>query len=155
MPNETIDKERKLYIRRHMSLNDISQSASFLKKLRQTDDNELRLALETAAVVSYCRPFSGNDKHLEATKRPDLDFTDKEQEIHDNILKLRRKVYAHTDMEPRDPFFDWNFAEVVPVGHYLNPFHDFEKLVDDFDYLCKSVLKKLIKKQLEFQNKYS
>ncbi|WP_144395600.1 hypothetical protein [Pleionea sediminis] len=150
----SIDEERRLYIRRHFSIEDISQALSFLKLVDSVDNKDVRLALETAAVISYSRPFSGNNEHLFATSRPSLSFCEEKRKLHEKILRLRHEVYAHSDLQAKDVFFDWDLVGEFPVGQYYNPMCDFHLLLIPFKELCENVLRNLKHHQAHFKKKY-
>lgn len=69
-------------------------------------------ALNCAMVVSYCRPFSGNDRRA-AVRVPDLPgrflraLSREEREVHAVALQDRNTMLAHSDSEAWDlrPFF--------------------------------------------------
>ena len=72
------------------------------KKLHDSEDRRLLEALNCAMIVSYCRPFSANERGIE-TKIPALsasflkDVPEAEREIHQVVLKDRNTVLAHSD----------------------------------------------------------
>lgn len=64
----------------------------------EEDDVNLMLALETAIVVSYARPFTEGEGVGRLTEEwaPEDDH---ERAVHDELLFLRDKAGAHTDKE--------------------------------------------------------
>ncbi len=73
-----------------------------LNKLHDSEDRRLLEALNCAMIISYCRPFSGNDRSFDS-KIPDLpssllkNLTDDEKEIHEIALADRNTLLAHSD----------------------------------------------------------
>ena len=66
------------------------------------DDRRPLEALNCAMIISYCRPFSGNDKKIQG-KVPDLPesflkgLSKPEKELHHIVMTDRNTVLAHTD----------------------------------------------------------
>jgi hypothetical protein len=70
---------------------------------RYPRENRILLrALNCAAIVAYCRPFSGNDPGADP-KIPDLParflkvLTEEERKVHDVVMDDRTTVLAHSD----------------------------------------------------------
>ena len=61
--------------------------------------------MQTSAIVSYIRPFSGNydkdDTFGKLDKKYLSTLTDDEMKFHSHIKNLRNQVFAHTDSEVR------------------------------------------------------
>jgi hypothetical protein len=65
-------------------------------------DHTVQRALITAAIVSYARPFSGNEDHERATATPpDIlkHLITEEHKLHDKLCELRNQALAHSDFE--------------------------------------------------------
>jgi hypothetical protein len=108
---ETRGKLRNFY-RVLLSYGDFKQAqyiASYIldEKLHDREDRRLLEALNCAMIVAYCRPFSGNDRAIDA-KIPDLsvsflrDLSEAEREIHEVVLRDRNTVVAHSDSIAHD-----------------------------------------------------
>lgn len=65
-------------------------------------DHQFRRALETAMVICYARPFA-EARGFGQLKGKGQDAPPEElhgfRETHDRVIRLRNKVYAHTDIE--------------------------------------------------------
>jgi hypothetical protein len=93
---------------------DMEQAIEFSKYLLQNgpwsvtnkDARTLSRALQTAMIVAYVRPFSGNHgkSHTQGSLNLDLAnrFNQEERTLHQRMIDLRHKVFAHTDSEVRD-----------------------------------------------------
>lgn len=102
-------------------------SSSILDDDLHADPSENRVllrALNQAMIVSYCRPFSGNDGR---NGIPDLpgrflrDLTAAEKAIHDVVVGDRNAALAHSDSAA------WNLRPVVLKVRgklFLAPVHD-------------------------------
>lgn len=73
------------------------------------DDDTARTVgrgLQTAMIVAYCRPFSGNFERDHTVGKLSDEFletyTEQEHNYHSRILDLRNQIFAHTDSEHRD-----------------------------------------------------
>lgn len=104
-------KLRKFY-RLLLSAGDFKQAhhiASYIitENLHDSENRGLLEALNCAMIVAYCRPFSGNDRAVEA-KIPDLpesflrNLSANEKEIHEVVLRDRNTVLAHSDSIAHD-----------------------------------------------------
>lgn len=68
-------------------------------------DRIVSRALQTAMIVAYSRPFSGNRDQEHNTWRLDefLEvYNEQELAFHSRLLRNRNQVYAHSDSEIRD-----------------------------------------------------
>lgn len=86
---------------------DLQIASSALTFLDVEEDNkytrpELRKfkCFETTFIVAYARPFSQNKggryKSI-SPKRLKFDWSDEERQMHEHIIGLRNKIYAHSD----------------------------------------------------------
>jgi len=96
----TLDSFRRLAVALLFAAVDMRQAAAACNMLEEeTSDPHRARALETAIAVCYARAFT------ESTVRqlPARAFAPKkrspERELHDVLMNLRQKVYAHTDLE--------------------------------------------------------
>jgi hypothetical protein len=93
--------EAQLY-RARLSSDDFTEASEYLSKFSATGDDVVKRGLLTAAIVSYCRPFTKNDGGAGGAATSQLSvnpaklFTPGEQELHKTLLSLRREVVAHT-----------------------------------------------------------
>src|ERR1044071_849943 len=106
--------QRAILKRLVISFHDLTEARQFLNKLLGLNaeappaagDTLVRKALETALVVSYARPFSGNRGAPDVTRdMPDellSDLTPEQRRVHDHIVELRNKEFAHSDAERSD-----------------------------------------------------
>lgn len=114
-----IQGKLRLYRRVLISYIDIQQARAISSYILKEDlhanfpqKNRILLkALNCAMVISYARPFSGNDQGTDP-KIPDLPgrfiriFSQEEKEVHEIVLRDRNTVLAHSDsqaweMEPK------------------------------------------------------
>ncbi len=108
---EIRNKIRQFY-RLLMSYGDFKQAhyiASYIldEKLHDSEDMRLLEALNCAMIISYCRPFSGNDRNTDI-KIPDLPasfvkgISEDEKEIHEVVMADRNTLMAHSDSSAHD-----------------------------------------------------
>lgn len=77
------------------------------EKLHEAEDMRLLEALNCAMIISYCRPFSGNDRNTDR-KIPDLPasflsgISEDEKEIHEVVMSDRNTLMAHSDSSAHD-----------------------------------------------------
>jgi hypothetical protein len=106
-------------------------------------------ALNSAMIIAYCRPFSGNDRRT-LRKIPDLParffkgLTSEETEIHEAAIEDRNTLLAHSDSDA------WNmrifFQEVAPGRRLLVPVsHDVRApLIHDAVYTLRGICGKVM-----------
>jgi hypothetical protein len=79
-----------------LALSDMSQAAAAARLVNQQLDHHARRALETAISVSFARPWIDSNRggKLKAKWRP---AAGPDRDLHNRLLDLRHKTYAHTD----------------------------------------------------------
>jgi len=105
---------------------DFTDAKTFLELLLKNHSytKEEKFGLETALIVSYSRPFSGNDRNI---KNPVRDIkgilkqlNDEERTVHNYVLNsLRNKEYAHSDSDAHNVKFSvvqtLNIKMLIPI----------------------------------------
>lgn len=109
-------KDKNLYnqlVRSIISFYDISSACYIGRTILENkyhdipSQRELLIALNSAMIISYCRPFSGNDKKL-INKIGDLSerflfvYNSEEKQMHIDLIKRRNKFFAHSDSDRID-----------------------------------------------------
>ena len=177
MKSERAEREAKVtaLLRLLISYNDLQQAswiASYIldhrfqekvDRMRGRRQYRIRLlwqALNSAMVVSYCRPFSGNDRRL-AKPVPDLPkrflrpLSREERELHRVAMSDRNTMLAHSDSDAWDlrPFF----MEANPGHKILFPIHNDTRaplvhdVVDRLRGMCRKLMELVLaeRKRLE------
>lgn len=99
--------------RAHISLRDLRKAATFLEQAekyarKRVNARPLELeALLLSAIVSYAKPFTNNEargQNSTADRRLTIDAAQvlnaaDDLRLHEDILKMRNKVVAHSDSE--------------------------------------------------------
>jgi hypothetical protein len=80
----------------------------FLKTVKSLSD-ELYNPLFTAIVVCYARPFTDNKPYGALPKKWSQFEDPKHRELHDDLIKARRELVAHSDVSARK-------AKITPPG---------------------------------------
>jgi len=139
------EKIERLYKRLYISGEDLGMAAQFaafiLKKGWHFTPWERRgtiylqqSAFTSSLIVFYARPFTRSDGLPDFPKKL-LKYNDTENSLHDTIIKLRHKVYAHSDdssykVQPFSfngfptailgaPFFKLSISEVETLQHMI------------------------------------
>ena len=122
---------------------DMNTALGTLKMLKRYRRDDIKVALLRDIAVIYSRPFSGNrgktGKHfLSESKYVPAEYLD----LHDRLLDLRNKQFAHTDATFHDPkFMKWKgdkgvaFPMSFKTFDYLGLLRDLKKV----EALIKSV----------------
>jgi hypothetical protein len=79
-----------------LALSDMRQAAAAARLADQQLDHHARLALDTAISVSYARPWIDSNR-AGKLKSKWLPPTGPDRDLHERLLNLRHKSYAHTD----------------------------------------------------------
>jgi hypothetical protein len=85
----------------------MEQAAAAARALARTDDVALALALETAMVVCFVRPYAGSLSVPRAFRPPTNDGS-QDARVFRELMRLRDKVYAH---DGGDEIVDLNWEE--------------------------------------------
>lgn len=83
---------------------DFESALHILKVLRRYKKKDVRYALIRDVIVTYSRPFTESkgfniDKDFCGAKFDDKDM----KELHDELLRLRKELFAHTDLTYKNP----------------------------------------------------
>jgi hypothetical protein len=113
--SETEDARRsiKRLLLAAQDMNDCSAAAAEL--LTRIAPSSLARALETAIVVCYARPWGRSNRigALEARWGPE---TPEDLALHEELIRLRDKVYAHTDDEIKARDIE-DMSELLGTNH--------------------------------------
>lgn len=83
---------------------DFDAAQHTLRLLRRCRKPDTRHCLLRDATVAYCRPFSGNKgRILKAHVLSPKVVPAQLQDLHDELMRRRNGIIAHTDAEARDP----------------------------------------------------
>lgn len=101
----SIDEEKALARRLVISHFDLRECYEYLNLIRDdydpAEEDPSQKAATIAAVVSYWRPFSRNwgEGETRSSLPSELldELTDSEKELHEEVGRLRNKVFAHSD----------------------------------------------------------
>lgn len=103
----------KQFNRTQISRDDFARALRFIKTARPYDTASTEYeALLIAAVISYARPFSNNERDKNAQAAPRLSpnlipFKGKQRKLHERVIVLRNKAVAHGE-------FAFNPVHAVP-----------------------------------------
>ena len=100
-----INRYRRAHTRLMLSYRDAEEAETMFRQAQSAhaEDRQIEArALITAGIIAYARPFSGNSNHPDAAPTPPFSrrqLTQEEAALHDQVLQLRNKAVAHTDLE--------------------------------------------------------
>lgn len=93
----------KLLNRTNISKNDFEMCINFLNETANVNKGSYSYeALWMMAIVSYCRPFSHNEKSDNSQAAAKIDtpqITTKERKLHGTLIKCRNKIVAHSEVK--------------------------------------------------------
>lgn len=72
------------------------------------ESKRVRLTLETGMLVTYARPFSGRGRTIHVSH----DLSSDLRTFHDDIMRRRNQVYAHTDHTDRRQILEFRREEL-------------------------------------------
>lgn len=108
------DREKKQFRRLVLTSIDLEQASSWGHYILENNlwdesvssNKDLARGVQTAMIVAYIRPFSGNNKTEDTLHRPMLPLksvlTDEQWKLHKCIHNRRNTVFAHSDSDVRD-----------------------------------------------------
>jgi hypothetical protein len=103
-----------------LAMYDMRQAAAAALILEQQADFPARRAIETAISVCYARPFIDSNQGGKLKKKW-LPADGPDRELHNRLVKLRHKTYAHTDPAGgRKAFAELGHEGVLGIGEQLN-----------------------------------
>ncbi len=141
-----ISSEKELN-RYSISFLDFEKAQQYICEAKKHDRSSIEYeALLLAAIVSYYRPFSSNEKSKLAKAKSRLfieefgSLTDSQKELHEKCKELRNKVIAHSAFEFNPTGIKQNTKVIVSRPYsLLNENFDldsFETLLTQFVDLC-------------------
>jgi hypothetical protein len=133
----------------HLALIDMERVQKSIEYLKSTEDEYLKDALFRDAVVSYAKPFL-NNHYSNGTKGLCISknhIPNELENFHNEVIVIRDKLIAHTDMTLQKPRVDKYQDEMgdnysLTVSGYENIFKD--HLIDPLYKLSKAVHKSLL-----------
>lgn len=164
------DKDKKKYRRLILTSIDLEQASSWGNCILENNlcdesissNKDMARGLQTAMIVAYVRPFSGNNKTEDTLQRPMLSLksilSDEQWNLHNCICNKRNTVFAHSDSDVRDlevSVININGQmSILPISH--NPYvMQNESELRDFLNLVKKVHEVVSDKIVELQEKLS
>lgn len=109
-----MEEKKRRFRRWKLSSIDLGQAYSWVDYILENElyleegaeDRTVGRGLQTAMIVTYCRPFSRNFERDHTAATLDDSFLDvyseRERAFHSRLLDLRNQIFAHTDSEARD-----------------------------------------------------
>lgn len=149
-----------------LTTTDLSQAQKFVElilrnelyKEADADSKTMNRGLQTAAIVSYSRPFSNNYDFEHTSGQLSIEhleeLSEDELKLHEHIIRLRNKAFAHTDSDVRDLKIDIvdlaGLKTAFPQSH--NPFAPFPKEQwEEFNKIIKKVDASVSSQKIELQ----
>ena len=164
------EREKKQFRRLILTSIDLEQASSWghyilennLWDETKSSNKDLARGLQTAMIVAYIRPFSGNNKTEDTLHKPMLPLknilTDEQWNLHKCIHKKRNTVFAHSDSDVRDleiSVSDINGQKfALPISHNPYVMRNQSELRDFLD-LVETVRGVVSDRIIELQEKLS
>lgn len=126
---------------------DFDTARHILRVLRRYRRKDVRYSILRDLVVSYCRPFSGNKgseirKHMLTKKVVPKEL----RPLHDELVNLRNKLFAHTDYIYRRPkVINWSTEnhKWFPMQFRGYDYNKLDMRVPEIEKLIQAVTKNL------------
>jgi hypothetical protein len=114
---------------------DLNAAAEALKVLKRYRRPEVRHALLRDLIVTYVRPFSGNQgKGTKHRLKPDGHVPTDMRSLHDELVRVRMQQFAHTDLSYYTPV-------TMAFRGSNGEFHGYGMMFKGYDYAA--LLRKL------------
>ncbi len=138
------------------------------KKYTKVEHRRFR-CYETTVITAYTRPFSLSKGEIPqlTLEMIDLKLDDDEQELHDRLIKLRNKVFAHSDADMMrmtsetfpirmsDAFVFMGLQTVFDEGLFFADWYEHSDLRDLINTVNAAVYKKLLHEAQEKPEKFN
>ncbi|MDH4203250.1 MAG: hypothetical protein OEV87_10195 [Phycisphaerae bacterium] len=98
-PEEIVEK----YCFYQLAEGDLILSKSFLKAIDENTEKKITNALIQCTILSYCRPFKECRGVYRKYRLSKKFIPNNLKQIHQEMIHYRDKVFAHTDVELRNP----------------------------------------------------
>lgn len=107
------------YVFYRLCAGDIQECTKTLALLDESTSDVMRLALIKASIISYARPFSGNESRYRVKGKWRLDgqyVPARYTSEHNKAIEYRDKLIAHSDIPHRNPQL-LRAGEHFAIGH--------------------------------------
>ncbi len=90
-----------IFLHAQNCLDDLDDARNVLRAVRDSDIGLIREAAFKYAVVAYCRAYTASQgkKGTPRRKLEERNIPDGFRELHDELLRCRDKMYAHSDRD--------------------------------------------------------
>lgn len=150
--------EEQFYVFLRFADGDISQALMALDHLPEIEAHFLRVCLLKEAAISYCRPFKKSNGTFPGVLKLDNNFIPcGHKDLHKELIDLRDKVFAHTDIDIRLPILHCWTHNPKPVFMITFKGYDYPHLLnrsDEMKSLFNGVLKLIRDKQAELEAQF-
>lgn len=139
----TLDEER--YVFFLFSAGDLQECKKTLSLLCEATNDLMCSVIIKSAIISYARPFSGNESKFRTSGKWKLDEKDIPQkyvDVHTKAIEYRNKLIAHTDLPYKNPEL-LKAAVGYVIGHSGPGHRDFMKFSEPLLETCTAVLDQL------------
>ena len=100
----TQDEAEEWYVFLRLCEHDLDSARSSIRMIKCYREEGVKLALIRDVIISYARPFSKNRGRITEEHRLKDSFVPMEHKaLHDDLLRFRDQVFAHTDIKAHDP----------------------------------------------------
>lgn len=136
--------------RASISKRDIEEALDYLNSFATNQPATIQRALLVAAIVSYSRPFSGNNggREQQSSRKVDIDpkqaLNEQELALHCKIIELRDKEVAHSDFDAKPVIIVQRDSTGVVMGGKLSDPLSHPIRIDDFKSLCEKIENKCV-----------
>ncbi len=137
---------------------DFEMALHTIKVLKRYRKSDVRFPLLRDIVVSYCRPFT--ESRGIGIKKDFLDnrFPDEEmEELHEELLKLRKQLFAHTDLSYKQPkISNWSTEQKkwFPVSFKGFDYQALDSKLPKIQRLIQCTQSNLREKIAEYENHF-
>ena len=132
-----VEKKKDQLRRLIITQNDLSQAKAFLAYIKRSgllepngsQDRLIRLALDTAMLIAYSRPFKSGKRSQSSVPSTITGnymnvLTEEEKELHRHLLDRRSAEYAHSDAEAYNVKIFMTDAPELPFDFMIHEFRN-------------------------------
>ena len=137
---------------------DLDSVKNCLKILKRYSRKDVRYSLIRDIVVSYARPFSGNQGKLLSKHRLPKKLVPKQyRQLHKELIDARNELFAHTDYKYRRPkVANWSTESHrwFPMSFRGNDYSKLDSRISEIESLVRSVEESLQSEIIEIEKNF-
>jgi hypothetical protein len=144
------DEIQERYVFWRFAIQDFFECADTIDLMAETENDGIKIALFKYAVICYCRPFTANEAKFKKQKWKIDDSLVSDKALHNKIMDLRSKLFAHSDVPFREPVLG-KMGDMYPISMKSFSLYTALDLASPLSVMAKELFSVLIKMAKEYE----